>query len=334
MEDAVLYVTAQGARLSRVGERLLVRGSDGRILSDIPFFRLIQVVCFGSVEISGAALTVLMRRNIDVAFLTVDGRFKCRLSNLQPRAVVCRMRQYERQTDQAFRVRLAKAFVKGKILNSRTWLMRQNRTREDSVSKQVVGIRTCLDLLERAVGVEEILGLEGTGARYHFEAYRLLLKQDLGFAGRVRRPPTDPVNAMLSFGYTLLFNRVQAAVEQAGLDPALANLHSPEDRRASLALDLMEEFRPILVDSVVAGLVNRMDVGPGDFFRIPEKGVRMSEQAIGRLVKAFQNRLADEYSHPIEGRSFPFRDLLVRQAWQYKSVVLGEREEYQPIVTR
>lgn len=153
-----------------------------------------------------------------------------------------------------------------------------------------MAIRSTLALVEKVETVEELMGVEGTAARHHFEALRLILKQDMGFKGRVRRPPTDPVNAMLSFGYTLLFNRMQSAVEQLGLDPLIGNLHRPEDRRASLALDLMEELRVLLVDSVVSGMVNRLEVVPGDFFKVPDKGVRMTEPTIAKLVKSFPNR--------------------------------------------
>jgi len=161
-----------------------------------------------------------------------------------------------------------------------------------------------------------------------------LLKQDLGFSGRVRRPPTDPVNAMLSFAYTLLFNRVLSAVEQGGLDPMLANLHAFEDRRPSLALDLMEEFRVPVVDSIVMAMVNRVEVGPGDFTMLSGKGIRMSEIAIGKLVRAFQARLSEQLPHPVNGKSYSFREMIVQQAWQYKSVVLGEADEYRPIAIR
>jgi len=334
MEDAVLYITAQGSRLTRTGERLLVRGKDGKIASDIPLFRLQEVVCFGCVEFSCSALTALVRRGIDVVFLTVDGRFKCRLSNLQPKAVNCRLRQYCRAGEPAFRLRQAQTIVRGKMHNSRVWLLRQNRNRDDAVAAQIMGVKTCIDLVDRASTINELMGIEGTGARNHFDALKRLLKQDLGFSGRVRRPPTDPVNAMLSFAYTLLFNRVLSAVEQGGLDPMLANLHAFEDRRPSLALDLMEEFRVPVVDSIVMAMVNRVEVGPGDFTMLSGKGIRMSEIAIGKLVRAFQARLSEQLPHPVNGKSYSFREMIVQQAWQYKSVVLGEADEYRPIAIR
>jgi len=334
MEDAVLYVTAQGSRLTRVGERLTVRDREGRILQDIPFFRVRQVLCHGTVEASHAVLTALLRPNIDLVFLTLDGRLKGRISNLQPRAVECRMKQYEKACDPAFRLAMARSLVRGKLQNARTWLMRQNRNRDQELARQVLGLSNCLDSLAGATTVDELMGLEGMAGKYHFEAFRLILKQDLGFTGRIRRPPTDPVNAMLSFGYTLLFQRVWSAVETAGLDPMLSNLHGIEDRRPSLALDLMEEFRTLIVDVVVAGIVNRIDAVPGDFVRTDGKGVRMTREMLARFVHRFQERLNDQVSHPVSGQSYAYKDILLQQAWQYKSVVTGERETYLPVVTR
>ncbi len=334
MEDATLYVTAQGSRLGRIGERLVVRSREGRILSDVPFFRLRQVVCMGTVEIGHSALTALLKRDIDVALLTLTGRFKGRLSNLQPKAVRCRMKQYERAADPAFRLETAKALVRGKLASSRVWLMRQNRSHDDALAKAVLGVTDALRAVDAAATVEELMGIEGNGAKCHFQGIRAVLKQELGFEGRVKRPPTDPVNAMLSFGYTILFNRVWSAVEQAGLDPMLSNLHAIEDRRPSLALDLMEEFRVVVVDPVVCGMINRLEVNATGFRLEEGKGVRMSEATIAALVGKLQARFADACACPVDGRSYSYGDLVTRQAWQYKSLVLGERSEYIPVTIK
>lgn len=334
MEDATLYISAQGSRLARVGERLVVRSAEGKILSDVPFFRVQEVIAFGTVEVSHAALTALQRRSIDMVFLTLDGRFKCRLSNMQYRAVVCRMKQYEKAHDDAFRLGMAKTLVRGKLGTSKVWLMRQNRTRDEALASQVLTVKGCLDAISDTRTVDELMGIEGTAARAHFEGLRLILKQDLGFSGRVRRPPTDPVNAMLSFGYTLLYNRVLSAIERIGLDPMLSNLHAIEDRRASLALDLMEEFRIILVDSVVLGVVNRLEMRPGDFRGEEGKGIRMTEDAIARFVNALQNRLSEPLPHPVTGKSYAMKDLIWQQAYQYKAFLGEEAPEYLPVVIK
>ncbi len=331
MEIGSLYVTVQGSRICRVGERLLVRGRDDKIIEDVPFFRLQQVVCFGCVEISNAALLQLVRRGIDVVFMSLGGRFKCRLSNMNPNHVRCRQNQYEKVADGRFRLRMAGDMLRGKLLNAKSFLVRRNRPASEAISESIWKIATAIEMIESASDIEALMGIEGIAARDYFAAFRLLLKQDLGFNERNRRPPRDPVNAMLSFGYTLLYNMVLAAVEQAGLDAWLSNLHAVQDRRPSLALDLMEEFRALVVDTVVMRLVNLVRVRPVDFFDDPEKGTRMRAQTIALLVSELQARLRAKTADPVTQSLFPIKDLLLRQAYQYRAVINGEREFYRPV---
>lgn len=332
MEIGVLYISAQGSRITRVGERLVVRDRDDKILEDVPFFRVRQVICFGSVEITSAAVIQLLRRGIDMVYMSLAGRFKCRLSNMNPAQVKCRQSQYEKGADHTFRLRLGRAMLTGKLLNAKSFLVRRNRPACEQVSDSIWKIATALDMIESAQTPDELMGIEGVAAREYFNGYRYLLKQDLGFCERNRRPPKDPVNAMLSFGYTLLYNMVLAAVEQVGLDAHLSNLHAIQDRRPSLALDLMEEFRVITVDMVVMRLVNLVRVRPIDFFYDEEKGTRMREQTIALLISELQARLRAKVADPLTQNQFPIKDLLRRQAYQYRAVVSGEREEYRPVV--
>jgi len=332
MEIGVLYINAQGSRITRVGERLLVRDRDDKILEDVPFFIVKQVVCLGSVEITGAAIIQLLRLGIDVVYMSLAGRFKCRLSNMNPAQVKCRQNQYAKAAEAGFRLRIARAMLSGKLLNAKSFLVRRNRPACEAVSDSIWKIATALEMLGAAQTPDELMGIEGIAAREYFNGYRYLLKQDLGFSERNRRPPKDPVNAMLSFGYTLLYNMVLAAVEQVGLDAYLANLHAIQDRRPSLALDLMEEFRVITVDMVVMRLVNLVRVRPIDFFFDDAKGTRMREQTIALLTGELQARLRAKVADPLTQNQFPIKDLLRRQAYQYRAVVSGERDEYLPVV--
>jgi len=334
MEIGSLYITVQGSRVCRVGERLLVRGRDDKIIEDMPFFRLQQVVCFGCVEISNAALLQLVRRGIDVVFMSLAGRFKCRLGNMNPVQVKCRQLQYEKAADSQFRLRMAKAMLSGKLQNAKSFLVRRNRPANDEVSESIWKIATAFEMIESAADIDALMGIEGIAARDYFCAYRLLLKQDLGFNERNRRPPRDPVNAMLSFGYTLLYNMILAAVEQTGLDAWLSNLHAIQDRRPSLALDIMEEFRALVVDTVVMRLVNLVRVRPLDFFDDPDKGTRMRAQTIALLVSELQARLRAKAADPVTQNLFPIKDLLLKQAYQYRAVINGDREAYRPVVLK
>ena len=331
MEIGTVYISSQGSRLTKVGERLVVRSKEGKVLLDIPFFRIRQVICFGSIEISNAALIQLQRRDIDTVFLTLSGRFKCRLSNLVLTSVECRMTQYKHSLDKNFKLSCAKQILIGKLNSSKNWFLHKNRATGYSLSMSLTSINSCLELINNAKTVSELLGIEGTAARIHFEGFRSILRQDLNFKSRNRRPPKDPVNALLSFGYTLLFYRVQSAVQQTGLDPCFSNLHAIQDRRMSLALDLMEEFRVAAVDTVVAKAVNLIQFKPSDFYNDEKKGTRMTTDAIARYVKLLQEKLSTRYPYGPEHKKIPLKDLIIKQVYQYKSLIFGEIDKYRAI---
>lgn len=332
METGTIYVNAQGSRLTRVGERLVVRSKENKIIEDVPFFRLLQVVCFGSIEISCAALGKLIKTGIDIIFLTITGRFKYRLDNFNQSAIKCRIGQYQKSLEPDFRLKAARAIVKGKILNSKNWLVKRNRPAAPEVSASIWKLKSALEMAENATSVDELMGVEGIAAKDYFAAFKHVLKQDLGFSERNRRPPRDPVNAMLSFGYMLLLNYILSAIEQAGLDPMLANLHAVQDRRPSLALDLIEEFRCPVIDTVVTRLVNLVRVQPRDFFPDARQGIRMREEAIALLVSEIQARLRARFPDPVSQKQYQLKDLIVKQAYQYKAVILNEKSDYQAVI--
>lgn len=164
MEIGVLYINAQGSRITRVGERLLVRDRDDKILEDVPFFRVKQVICFGSVEITGAAIIQLLRLGIDVVYMSLAGRFKCRLSNMNPAQVKCRQSQYAKAADAGFRLRIARAMLSGKLLNAKSFLVRRNRPACETVSDSIWKIATALEMIGAAQTPDELMGIEGIAA--------------------------------------------------------------------------------------------------------------------------------------------------------------------------
>lgn len=331
MEIATLYISAQGARLARIGERLVARSKDGAVIHDVPFFKIRQVICFGSVEISSAAINQLIQRNIDVVYLTLTGRFKCRLSNLNEKSVITRTMQYRRSFEDTFRLQMGRAIVRGKLLNYRSWVNSRQRKGGIESAAELAAINEAIGLVDQSENADELMGLEGTGTRAYFEVFRRNLRQDLGFNERNRRPPRDPVNAMLSFGYTILLHKVLAAIETAGVDPFMANLHANQNGRPSLALDLMEEFRLFIVDAVVARLVNLVQVKPGDFIVTADQGVKMQPATIALLVRELQARLSACFPYARDGRKLQLQDQIIRQAYHYRDVVCGESERYLPV---
>lgn len=332
MEIGTLYITSQGAKLTKVGERLVIRDKENKVLHDIPFFRVRQIICFGSVEITSQSIFQIMRRSIDVVYLTKSGRFKCRLSNLNESMVQTRTEQYRRANDNEFRLNVAKAIVRGKLLTYKNWMMFKQRRGIIEAGSEIMSISEAINLIDSALNTDELMGLEGLGSRNYFEAFKKSIKQEIGFNERNRRPPRDPVNAMLSFGYTLLLNKVLSAIEQVGVDPFMANLHANQNNRPSLALDLMEEFRHFLVDAVVLRMVNLAQVRPNDFLMSENKGMRMNERVIALLVKEIQGRLASSSYYARDNKKMQLQDQILRQAYLYRDAIKSNETQYVPLV--
>lgn len=261
----VIYVRTQGARIVKEGRHLLVKKGD-TIYHTLFTYKLSQVVIFGSVEITHRALVQLMRHGIDTVFMSYNGRYLGRIAPPEPKNVFLHKRQYKLVDDDGFGLRLARSIVAGKLANMATLLMRIKRTRKDDVAgKKAQEIQDLIKRLEPADSIDSVRGYEGKGTALYFEGFPRGFVRDLGFRKRVRRPPTDPVNSVLSLLYTFLMNRVYAAVRIAGLDPYPGFLHSLDYGRYSLVLDLMEEFRPIIVDTLTLSLFNLKILQQEDF---------------------------------------------------------------------
>ena len=271
----VIYITTQGARIIKEGKHLLVK-KEQDTYHTLFTYKLDQVVVFGSVEITTAALTQLMRYGIDVIFLTINGRYKGRIASSEARNVFLHKRQYLLTDDRDFSLRVVRSIVAGKLGNMATLLMRIKRSKKDQVPGQrAEAIQDLLRKLEEADNVDSLRGYEGKGTALYFEGFARGFVTDMGFRRRVRRPPTDPVNSVLSLLYTFLMNRVYAAVRIASLDPYPGFLHSLDYGRHSLVLDLMEEFRPIIADTLTLSLFNLKILQHEDFIieAAPEGGL-------------------------------------------------------------
>jgi CRISPR-associated protein Cas1 len=261
----IVYVKTQGALIVKEGRHLLVK-KEGTIYHTLFTYKLDQVVLFGSVEITHRALAQLMRHGIDTVFLTYNGRYVGRIAPAETKNVFLHKRQYTLLDDGEFCLRFARSIVAGKLTNMATLLMRIKRTRKDSIAGQrAQEIQGLMERLAVADSVDSVRGYEGKGSALYFEGFTNGFLQDMGFRRRVRRPPTDPVNSVLSLLYTFLMNRVYAAVRIAALDPYPGFLHTLDYGRYSLVLDLMEEFRPIIVDTLTLSLFNLKILQQEDF---------------------------------------------------------------------
>ena len=262
----VVYVNTQGARLVKEGRHLLVKKGEATYHT-LFTYKLRQIVLFGNVEITHRALAQIMRHEIDTVFLTQNGRYLGRIASPESRNVFLHKRQYALLDDNVFAVKIARAIVAWKMTNMATLLMRIRRSRDAQIAgRKAREIQDLIPLLEKADNVDSIRGYEGKASALYFEAFGAGFIENQGFTRRVRRPPTDPVNSILSLTYTFLMNRVYAAVRVAALDPYPGFLHSIDYGRYSLVLDLMEEFRSIIADTLTLSLFNLKILQKDDFY--------------------------------------------------------------------
>jgi len=273
----VIYIRTQGARIIKEGRHLLVKkGND--TYHTLFTYKLNQIVIFGNVDISHYAFVQLMRFNIDVVFLSFNGRYLGRIAPPESKNVFLHKRQYKLLDDQEFGLRMCRCIVAGKLSNMATLLMRIKRSKNiPRAGNNAHKIQNLIDLLPSAESVESLRGYEGRGTALFFEAFPLGFVDNMGFTRRVRRPPTDPVNSVLSLTYTFLMNRVYSAVRIAGLDPYPGFLHSIDYGRYSLVLDLMEEFRSIIAETLTLSMFNLKILQKDDFIiNMPESGPETS----------------------------------------------------------
>jgi CRISP-associated protein Cas1 len=348
---AVIYVTDQGATVHKTGQRLVV-SKQGKQLHSVPWFHVEQVVLFGNVQLSPQVRTFLLDESIDTVFLSTAGKFRGRLWSGEGKNVELRRTQFRCYEDQAFVVELARRLVRGKLQNCRTLLRRHQRTARDAaVESALARIRSCLGRLEMAETVDEIRGYEGAAAAAYFGCFgKLLTQPGFTFSVRNRRPPRDPVNALLSFGYTLLLGTITAAVQTVGLDPYLGSLHATSNGKPSLVLDLMEEFRPLLVDAVVLRAINKRQILPSDFLHredvaLPdgvageeapardEYPVLLRPESIRTWILTYEAALRNRVSYVRLGLNMSWRQVCLEQARLLARHVEGD-ELYESFVVR
>ncbi|RLB07408.1 MAG: CRISPR-associated endonuclease Cas1 [Deltaproteobacteria bacterium] len=261
-----IYVLEAGTYLRKEGMSLkVVKGSN--IVDEIPVNGLKRLTLMGYTMLSGAVLDFLVQNRVETVFLTPTGRFRARLAVDEHRHVNLRRAQYLMLSNPNFSLKTAKIIVRGKIQNMARFLtMRSRQYQIDQLRIQALRLKSMARFVQETNDLDRLRGIEGHASRLYYEVFPLLIRNSLfEFQGRNKRPPRDPVNAMLSFVYTMLTNEVLSAINACGLDPYLGSLHEVAYGRPSLACDLVEEYRCFLGDRFVLALVNRKAVSPGDF---------------------------------------------------------------------
>ena len=334
-----LFVTSQGAYVSRERENLLVRVK-GDIRLRVPTHHLAGLVCFGRVGLSSATMALCGERGIPVSILSRGGRFRARLVGPTSGNVLLRRTQYGDSDNAVKTATIARDLVVAKILNSRTVLVRAAREKPaveaiEPLKKAAARMAMLLGPLEQAESVDSIRGFEGEAARTYFGVFDHLLrssKPEFRFSGRNRRPPRDAVNTLLSFAYTLLLHDVRSAAEVAGLDPAVGFLHRDRPGRPGLALDLMEEFRSFFADRLVITLINKRMVRPSGFETSESGAVTMTEGAREVFLKTYQHRKSETIRHPFLDEESTVGRLWYLQALLFARYLRGELDAYPPFL--
>jgi CRISPR-associated protein Cas1 len=326
-----LYVLRQQAKLRICNRRLTVEEEDhpGEPLASMPLAQVSQVVLFGNVGLTTPAIDALLAENIEVTFLTQRGEFRGQLTSGLTPHVPLRRAQYQRLGDPAFTLALASAFVRAKLGHQRALLQRHNRERRDlEITAAITQLEQAIAALPRRTALSALLGVEGAATAAYFRGLRRLFDPQWRFDDRNRRPPRDPVNVLLSLGYTLLAQIAAAAVQTAGLDPYAGFLHEVVYNRPALALDILEEFRPV-VDGVALWACNSGQLTPQDFTPGPaERPIVLSEDGMRRFLQAFEQRMDQKFTHPLRNQQYPLRQCLIEQARQAAACLLEGRADY------
>lgn len=334
-----LYVTRQNAYLRKEGETVVVE-LDKQVLMRLPIHTLAGIVVFGNVMVSPYLHNLCAERGVCVSMFGENGKFLARVEGPVSGNVLLRLAQMRAYENAARKGDLARSFIIGKVYNARAVLLRRMRD-HGSTELLAGGAERQLDVLRRvrdsSSDAERIRGLEGEAAAAYFESFNELLvtqRDDFSIVSRNRRPPLDPMNALLSYLYTLLAHECRGALEGVGLDPQIGFLHEIRSGRPSLALDLMEEFRSALADRLAISLVNLRQVNRGDFTVSETGAVLMSDEARKTVLAAWQKKKQEEIEHPFLKERMPVGLLPHAQALLLARHLRGDLDAYPPFLLK
>jgi CRISPR-associated protein Cas1 len=301
----------------------------------MPCHQIDAVLVFGNVQITTQALAELLDHDIELALLSSRGRLRGQLTSPATKNIELRIAQYERYRDESFVLQLSRRIVVGKLANEQTMLQRfMDDHPEVDIKSEIELLRRNLRAAEEAESAATLLGLEGSAASSYFGAFGKMIRVDLAFPGRRRRPPTDPVNALLSFGYTLLFNEIGSLLDGLGFDPYLGFFHKPDYGRPSLAADLLEEFRSPVIDRFTLNILNTRMFGAADFqLHAPSGGMHLIPEAMKRYFVAYEDYLSQNFRDAESGEETTFRLSYRRQA-ERLARCLKNANTYQPFIWR
>jgi CRISPR-associated protein Cas1 len=324
-EMAAIYLIEQGTTLYKDYQRFVIYVADKPRL-EVPIREVQQILVFGNIQLSTPVMQACLQEQIAVVFLSQSGRYHGHLWSAEFRDLERELVQVRRRDDVGFQFQVSRGIVYGKLMNSKQLLLRFNRKRKlPEVERAIVGISQDIEALKFSESLDGLRGYEGIGAARYFPALgQLITNSQFEFSRRNRQPPTDPVNSLLSFGYTLLFNNVLGFIIAEGLSPYLGNFHYGERQKPYLAFDLMEEMRSVVVDSLVLNIINHSLFKPQDFDRVSSTGgVYLNQSARRVFLKQFEIRMNEEVSHPDLQSQVTYRHAIQLQVRRYKQSLLS-----------
>lgn len=336
-----VYVTSPDAYLTRDGENVVIRVAD-KEQARVPVHIIESIVTFGYSGASPSLMNLCAERGVTLSFLNPHGKFLARMEGPVSGNVLLRRRQYRLADDPLFSAKIASAFVTGKVANCRTILQRALRDHKDKIATAELSpiidrMANQLKRLQTQEELDRVRGIEGEAAQAYFSCFSHMVleaKEDFLIMGRNRRPPRDNMNALLSYLYTLLVHECRSALESVGLDPAVGYLHRDRPGRPSLALDLMEEFRPVVADRLAISLVNRKQITAEGFTKTDTGGVVMNKETQKIVLAAWQNRKQEEIIHPFLEERISFGLLPYAQALLLARFIRGDIDGYPPFIWR
>jgi len=328
---ANIYLTEQGSTLRKTGDRLIVQ-KDDEVLLDVQCSKIDAVLIFGNVQFTTQAVHELFEHGIEMALLTRNGKLIGQLTSPFTKNIELRIAQFGKYHDESFRLTLSKAIIRGKLNNCLSIMKSFSGNHpEKELSGETMFIESSAHSIDAAESIPSLLGIEGSAAKSYFSAFGKMMLGSFTFEGRRKHPSTDPVNALLSFGYTLIFNEISSLLDGLGFDPYLGYLHTVEYGRASLANDIQEEFRPS-VDRFTLYLVNNRMLGPDDFYPNAKDGsVYMKRETMKKYFAEYEKNLSREFLHPDTKENTTLRKCFRIQAEKLAAFIKGGKD-YTPFI--
>ncbi|MBI4765582.1 MAG: CRISPR-associated endonuclease Cas1 [Deltaproteobacteria bacterium] len=329
---ANLYLTEQGSVLKKTGDRIIVQKED-EVLLDVPCNKIEAVLIFGNVQFTTQAVHELFENGIEMAILTRTGRLIGQLTSPATKNIELRVQQFKKYEDETFKLNFSKSIVQGKITNSLQMLRSFYYNHpEINLKEEIAAIEKAFLEIPGKATSEELNGVEGIAARYYFSGFGKMILGEFGFNGRKKYPAPDPVNGLLSLGYTMIFNEISSLLDGMGFDPYLGYFHKIEYGRASLASDLQEEFRAPLADRLTLKLINNRVLKKDDFYKNPKgEGVYLTREAMKRYFAEYEDFTNHEFIHPETKEKTTLRKCFRIQIEKLASFIKGEKE-YQPFL--